>query len=82
MRDCDACNYFYCIHDRIRGQESPDDRIVPAGLVEIQRRAAVPTLPGEAVGGHLVVGVVTRRAKGIVAQFGHAGAAAVQRQRD
>ena len=67
-------------YQRIRGQESSDDRVVPAGLVEIQRRAAIPTLTGETVDRHLVVGVVTRRAKGIVAQFGLTGAAAVQGQ--
>ena len=45
-------------HNRIRADEPPQRRVVPAGVIVVQPRPLLPPLPGEAaVGGQRAVGV-------------------------
>ena len=45
-------------HNRVRRQETANGRIIPARIVVVQARAAVPALAGVAIGRELAAGVV------------------------
>ncbi len=72
-------------HDRVRANEPPHHRIIPACAIIQQPRSAVPPLPREVEGRRRRARRVTRRAVGIVPDLGvgvQPIPRAVQRQRD